>query len=101
MSSQEGKQDDPPRIATLSALNATEKPAAAPRKQAKRKLTPKQLMKAKRMREREENVAKKMKEQELRSSYTALTPCKTTLDPSEPEPGVGDKLIVRDEYNIK
>jgi hypothetical protein len=75
--------------------------ASKSRKPVQRKLTAKQQMKAKRMKERDENKAKKQKQQELRASYSALTPCKTTLDASEREPTVGDKLIVRDEYNFK
>jgi hypothetical protein len=89
-----------PRLDAAAVVNAAEFPSKS-RKPAQRKLTAKQQMKAKRMKERDENKAKKQKQQELRASYSALTPCKTTLDLSEREPTVGDKLIVRDEYNFK
>jgi hypothetical protein len=85
----------------LSPLNVPHFPSNAKKKTAQRKLTPKQLMKLKRSKERDEKKATKQKEQDLRASYTALTPIKTTADPSEREPTVGDKLIVRDEYNVK
>ncbi len=88
-----------PRLDAAAVVNVAE--FASKRKPAQRKLTAKQQMKAKRMKERDENKAKKQKQQELRASYSALTPCKTTLDLSEREPTVGDKLIVRDEYNFK
>jgi hypothetical protein len=89
-----------PRLDAAAVVNAAELPSKS-RKPAQRKLTAKQQMKAKRIKERDENKAKKQKQQELRASYSALTPCKTTLDMSEREPTVGDKLIVRDEYNFK
>ncbi len=107
MSSQEsesrGATSPVRRKRQAASLNPAAKQAQPTRgkKPSQRKLTPKQLMKARRMKERDEKKASKQKEQELRASYTALTPCKTTLDPSEPEPTVGDKLIVRDEYNVK
>jgi hypothetical protein len=87
--------------ASLSAVQVAEIPSNSVRKSSQRKLTAKQLMKVRRLKERDEQKAKKQHENELRASYSALTPCKTTLDPGEREPVVGDKLIVRDEYNIK
>jgi hypothetical protein len=89
------------KSAALSQMKAKQGSHSSPKKPAQRKLTPKQQMKAKRMKEKDEKQAMKQKANEIRASYTALTPCKTTLDPSEREPVVGDKLIVRDEYNIK
>jgi hypothetical protein len=89
-----------PRLDAAAVVNVAEFPSKS-RKPAQRKLTAKQQMKVRRMKERDENKAKKQKQQELRTSYSALTPCKTTLDLSEREPTVGDKLIVRDEYNFK
>jgi hypothetical protein len=79
--------------------------ADVPPKSAKtvvrRKLTAKQLMKAKRLKEMDAKKSSKQKENEIRASYYALGKCKTTLDAEEREPTVGDKLIVRDEYEIK
>jgi hypothetical protein len=93
-----GSQSD---AASLSAVQVEEVQSKSCKKSTQRKLTAKQLMKARRLKERDDKKAKKLKEQELRARYAALTPCRTTLDPSEREPVVGDKLIVRDEYNIK
>jgi hypothetical protein len=108
MSSQDSEGCDAPQPlaskrqpAPLAPANVKELPSKSTKKIGQRKLTPKQQMKAKREKERDEKKASKQKEQELRASYIALTPCKTTLDPSEREPVVGDKLIVRDEYNVK
>jgi hypothetical protein len=107
MSSQESESRDatspvrPKRQAATFDPAANQANATLGKKASQRKLTPKQLMKVRRLKERDEKKASKQKEQELRASYTALTPCKTTLDPTEPEPAVGDKLIVRDEYNVK
>jgi hypothetical protein len=111
MSSQEGNvatasPPSPPPKRTRDAppppaLNVADFPSKTAKKRGQRKLTPKQLMKLKRSKDRDEKKAAKQKEQELRASYTALAPVKTTLDPSERVPTVGDKLIVRDEYNLK
>ncbi len=89
------------KSAALSQMKAKQGSQSSPKKPFQRKLTPKQQMKAKRMKEKDEKQAMKQKANEIRASYTALTPCKTTLDASEREPVVGDKLIVRDEYNVK
>ena len=84
-----------------AATQGADVPPKSGKKIVHRKLTAKQAMKAKRLKEISAKKSSKQKELEIKTSYSALGKCKTTLDAEEREPTVGDRLIVRDEYEIK
>ena len=54
------------------ALNVADFPSKTAKKRGQRKLTPKQLMKQKRSKDRDEKKAAKQKEQELRGLWSPL-----------------------------